>query len=204
MSYMQIWHFCAKVVKFRKRNKTKQDKTRQNRRKQDKIGKSSPWKGYGYEGVLKEISGSICAISTLYMSYWRGFLYSNPSFKLLRTLYLAVRSLYLADFKDYTTATETTTVLLFTQLLSSRLLRIKFAFVEGFVTRMWLPGSCFTAGCKPGREQNRYRWCGNLVACTHLATSDLVCSVIVTTPNYKAYTNSIFHWLEPRYSLTPS
>ena len=45
-------------------------------------------------------------------------------------------SLYLADFKDYITATETTTVLLITQLLSSRLLRIKFAFVEGFVTRM--------------------------------------------------------------------
>ena len=126
------------------------------------MGQSSPWKGYGNEGVLKEISGSICAISTLYMGYWRGFLYSNSSFKLPRTLYLAVRSLYLADFKECTTATETTTVLLVTQLLSSRLLRITFALVEGFVTRMWLPGSCFTAGCKPGREQNRYRWCGNI------------------------------------------
>ena len=105
MSYMSIWHFCAKVLKFRKRNGTVYDGTVRSA-KYDRMGQSSPWKGYGYEGVLKEISGSICAISTLYMGYWRGFMYDNPSFKLLRIVYLAVRSLYLADFKECTTATE--------------------------------------------------------------------------------------------------
>ena len=41
MSYMQIWHFCAKVLKFRKRNRTECKRMGQNAKEWDRMGQNA-------------------------------------------------------------------------------------------------------------------------------------------------------------------